>query len=886
MNTRERNTSISTSSTLSSISHLSEDASGTVNETPLINHARSISDTSHVRPPHSASTEGVPISGHRNRGLEIQTSAKEGRRLVFSDATTRTTSVSDMPIAETPQEDQDDAAPTPVTPKKQKRSPRVVTALGLNTTPSGSAVVGQKEVLETDLGWLQYSKQQLQQQQQQQQHVRSESKGQSEDDVDGFIPAVSSTSKVEESLTASAKKKRRLEAFGPGSRARSKSIVESSSPLATPSKSHGKSSPASRHRLTASCSKVSKLHGYGRLAVGEELAFSFLGIDDPQIVAATPSSPLVSTELPDLSEQHESTHRSLAVPDWPDEHFPWSHEVAHSKTQLAEEASRSEAARLATLETYLDDVSEDDDKDDLNQGDCRLVLRKAMSDRGLVNLTSSDAQEAILHIKRNGRTLLERDIEAGISLPIISPGEEVGCVCRGRNEEGGGMVCCDGCSVWYHLSCCGIGTEDELEDQWFCYRCEPHGTSAIRGGGQASSLSARNPHATSSESSRNSGPTPVTPRMRHALAPTLSATDETTRSYHAHTSDAALAPSPTFSTADKFSTLLMDTPSGPVSFYGSPRVPSGSSSIMSKFTNSATTPGYGTPLMQPRLRVVSYAEHYNVCQTPGAPDSDYKKIYSTPKFEDFFDTGVSMPSGTTPSLKQPGSPTPLPRPRNKSTANGTPSGGGGGGQLAFTTPTSSQNFLRSLQSGNASASTPALEFLSSAGGPSHSPYPISPALSSGRVIHHPTITDSISPSPYRSHARQVSFGTRASNFTAGASQLRDSVTIKPSTEKAGAPLSLGGDLKELAPNKSIKGSELEFGEGEPDSRSLNMKILHRMLTRPYSCGIFPLQNYRALRVLERHVSQSRPPLSLSPLQNVPLQHSQAAFSLPYLLFRS
>jgi hypothetical protein len=258
---------------------------------------------------------------------------------------------------------------------------------------------------------------------------------------------------------------------------------------------------------------------------------------------------------------------------------------------------------------------------------------------------------------------------------------------------------------------------------------------------------------------------PATPKFQHELEPAFSATAETVRSYRVHTSDAALAPSPMFSPAARFPMSTVETPT----LYTSPRITSGSG-LLSKY------PTPDTPLTQPRFRVVSYAEHYNVCQTPGAADSDYKKIYSTPKFEDFFDTGIPH-SGATPAARQQGSPG---RPGAITRLDA---------QASFTTPSNSQTFLRSLQAGSA---TPALVFLSSTGDPSPSGFPVSP-MPSGCANEYPSVvTDSISPSPYRDYKRKISFGTRVATYMANGSTQCDPITISPPERE---PLELGGELR-------------------------------------------------------------------------------------------
>jgi hypothetical protein len=211
-------------------------------------------------------------------------------------------------------------------------------------------------------------------------------------------------------------------------------------------------------------------------------------------------------------------------------------------------------------------------------------------------------------------------------------------------------------------------------------------------------------------------------------------------------------------------------------YHQTPRVPSTGTS---RYGPLATP---GTP-MNTGGRIVSYAEHYNVCQTPGEFSNEYSKIYSTPKFEDFFDGGF------TPQ-RNPTSPTPGRRSRVTSRNN-----------LAFTTPSTSQSFLQGLQSGL--SSTPALDHSSSVGAhdsPFSAPYP-----SSAASRHpNPMIDDlGASPSPFR-HRRQVSFNRIA--YTATSSHLRDTVLhgeepLAGDTPTRRSGLKLGEELGEHVQRK-------------------------------------------------------------------------------------
>lgn len=329
------------------------------------------------------------------------------------------------------------------------------------------------------------------------------------------------------------------------------------------------------------------------------------------------------------------------------------------------------------------------------------------------------------------------------------------------------MVCCDECSTWFHMSCCGIESEDELNNGWYCWQCELKTSPDFEANDRALG---RPPPLSSSQ-------------------PIFAATDDSAKGYHSHTGNTALAPSPVFSASGRLPATGDVGPAAPslgggggtphLSYQQTPRIPSTGSS---RYGLLATP---GTPL-NPRARVISYAEHYNVCQTPGEFSNEYSKIYSTPKFEDFFDGGFTPGNAT--------SPTPGRKSRVVSRSN-----------LAFTTPSTSQSFLQGLQSGT--TSTPGLDHSSSVGG-NFSPFPASPfgqpSSSSGRHPH-PAINDpAASPSPFR-HRRQVSFNRVA--YTATSSHLRDKGVVSHGEEPLqSTPTSRGLKLgEELGEHVQRKG---------------------------------------------------------------------------------
>ncbi|KAJ9101139.1 hypothetical protein QFC21_003357 [Naganishia friedmannii] len=631
-----------------------------------------------------------PQKSPRKRELKIKRSEKEGRRLVFPDAlSSPETSAKDLAS-----ETEDDAPSTP----KKKRSPRVVPVSGLNQTPRGTAHFGKRDILQTELSWLQ--------------PLSPESQaGLPEDDEElvraglikrGPLPAgMTHSASRFEGLSKAERKRKRLQAF------RNLSL----------------DAGQSRENL------LTTLKGVGRVACGQDLAARFL-VPTGTVVQVESQENSACTTIP-TKDSGRATN--LLQPAWPDEHFPWSSADFERKQQQDNSTRIGRARRLALVEKYLDQVSDDEG----DEFDPRTALRRFIAKGPVGN--PSDAREAIFHVKKDGKPLISTEtFQLPPDIPIASYDDETGCVCRGANEDGGAMVCCDSCGGWYHMTCVGINTEEDLGEQWYCWECDDRERSALR-----NSTPQADRHLASSS-------------MSHPLQPHFIANEEVAHGYHAHSSDTALAPSPIFSTSGKF--LVPDTPGF---FMNTPRIPSNANSYTPRMPSSSSVmTKYGTPATpSSRARTVSYAEHYNVCQTPGAGASelDYAKVYATPKFEDLFDTGF----------------TPL-------RASPTPGGVSASSEARrihaeLRTPTTTQNFFRDLHTGG-SQPTPGLEHLSSAIS-NHSTYPVSPANFPPKM--NPAISElTTSPSPLRSHRRQVSFGNRVTSQSYSASHLRESVIIE------------------------------------------------------------------------------------------------------------
>lgn len=89
--------------------------------------------------------------------------------------------------------------------------------------------------------------------------------------------------------------------------------------------------------------------------------------------------------------------------------------------------------------------------------------------RMLFDAPTSDALQVLLSKKRV-RGLAHRAFSRRLGKEEEEEGV-VRCICH-TGDDGRGMVRCDACRGWYHLVCMAIGDEDELGEEWFCFRCE------------------------------------------------------------------------------------------------------------------------------------------------------------------------------------------------------------------------------------------------------------------------------------------------------------------------------------------------------------------------------------------------------------------------------
>lgn len=214
-------------------------------------------------------------------------------------------------------------------------------------------------------------------------------------------------------------------------------------------------------------------------------------------------------QLGGKSAATDSTHE-LPTLEWPDDAGgPWSHALDHIRVQ--------EQDKIGTVSRWLDQDFEDEDagcdayldehtvtsrqrrqqhpmvskvlrdRSRRSAGGGGLALSESMPNLRALNAVSSrKSNRPFMTPKRRGKLSRghahgrtpHKSIRRGTaatpsSAGGASTGSLIGCNCG--TEEGGHMVQCDGCHLWYHSRCVGIRDPDtELDDTWFCQPCEGH----------------------------------------------------------------------------------------------------------------------------------------------------------------------------------------------------------------------------------------------------------------------------------------------------------------------------------------------------------------------------------------------------------------------------
>ena len=196
-----------------------------------------------------------------------------------------------------------------------------------------------------------------------------------------------------------------------------------------------------------------------------------------------------------VREEAKPTRVREGVPlDWPDEEFPWNVRT-HERRELE---AAEEADRMRSIKRFLDEDSDAASSEDGHQdkdgspkesdhhlgapstqrhhyGRGKMVPvphREGTSlQKIFVPSDPADARAALLS-KQSVRAVAARR-RMRVHPITNSDGEEILCICRGR-DDGRELVQCDDCRTWYHLECLGINNTAELgreEDPWFCHNC-------------------------------------------------------------------------------------------------------------------------------------------------------------------------------------------------------------------------------------------------------------------------------------------------------------------------------------------------------------------------------------------------------------------------------
>lgn len=201
------------------------------------------------------------------------------------------------------------------------------------------------------------------------------------------------------------------------------------------------------------------------------------------------------TESPGGKRSTRAAPAPIVGPNWPDLQFPWS--VRLRERVLANQAEEEE--RLRRIAEFLERDSGDEESGSdeepsawgqvedgppkrarmgrgkmvplhANPGGGRLV-------KGSVYLPSgpADARAALLSKKAARRLRYRLDHpETEAAREEDDDDSTISCVCHGRND-GEEAVQCDRCDRWYHLSCVGLQSVDDLgsaDAAWYCPKCE------------------------------------------------------------------------------------------------------------------------------------------------------------------------------------------------------------------------------------------------------------------------------------------------------------------------------------------------------------------------------------------------------------------------------
>jgi hypothetical protein len=190
---------------------------------------------------------------------------------------------------------------------------------------------------------------------------------------------------------------------------------------------------------------------------------------------------------------HPNERVELDRPNWPDSEFPWRFRL-EERAQLAK---AEEADRLKWIEKFFDRDSDQEDEEEEEEDEVPTTTVSTHESFGDIQNTSRKGRGKMVPLvtnpldspTRRESTFFPSD-PADARTALLSKkfvrsrqakwgdnreDEETLCICNGK-DDGRELVQCDGCQMWFHLQCIGIGSVAELgreEDPWYCSKCPP-----------------------------------------------------------------------------------------------------------------------------------------------------------------------------------------------------------------------------------------------------------------------------------------------------------------------------------------------------------------------------------------------------------------------------
>ena len=419
-----------------------------------------------------------------------------GRKRSGSSAKTTAASSSRPATSAVPPNTTTDGSPAPrpaaLLVAQPQSLPRTISAPALLTAEDGKVSLSSTEVLAADLAWLQPSRERLA-------NTAPASRKPSQQRL--------GRSSAANDKAARERTRKRLAAFEAGN-------LKSDDVFGSPQKENARPPQAAGTRSAVSLSSHSRppalvparIAGMGRVAVAQGSLQRMTEAGARPIVERAGST---ASGEPSSSISASTSASSVVAPDWLDACQPWV------QSQVDRRRSQTDERRevLRTVRHYLESASDEEDEDEsvagqagyssddddlrdewaahsggktssaLLQSNRQVRLRNSQSNPSLTTaFDASDARQALIYRTQVSSALPDQhlpaftaphpDAIAAAAAEELGPGS-IACICRDHVAEGA-MVECNGCLFWFHLPCLGIN-EADLGDEWFCWRCAPHG---------------------------------------------------------------------------------------------------------------------------------------------------------------------------------------------------------------------------------------------------------------------------------------------------------------------------------------------------------------------------------------------------------------------------